>query len=88
MRPQPFAFRKIGLHEAGAPSRHCFGGSSDHFGPNNSSGHHKAGSGFKGNVMHKLRVTAALLATIFGGGSMVHAADLAAGKAQAEICAA
>jgi cytochrome c553 len=37
--------------------------------------------------MHNLQVAAALLATIFGGGSMVHAADLAAGKAKAEICA-
>ena len=37
--------------------------------------------------MHKLGVTAALLAAIFGGGSMAEAADLAAGKAKAEICA-
>jgi cytochrome c553 len=37
--------------------------------------------------MHKLGVTAALLAAIFASGSMVHAADLAAGKAKAEICA-
>jgi cytochrome c553 len=37
--------------------------------------------------MHRLRLTAALLAAMFGGGSTVHAADLAAGKAKAEICA-
>ncbi|HWX64610.1 MAG TPA: c-type cytochrome [Bradyrhizobium sp.] len=37
--------------------------------------------------MHKLGLTAALLAAIFGGGSMAEAADLAAGKAKAEICA-
>jgi cytochrome c553 len=37
--------------------------------------------------MHKLGLTAALLAVIFGGGSMAEAADLAAGKAKAEICA-
>ena len=37
--------------------------------------------------MHKLGVTAALLAAIVAGGSIVHAADLAAGKAKAEICA-
>src|SRR5580704_8384919 len=37
--------------------------------------------------MHKLGVTAALLAAIVAGGSSVHAADLAAGKAKAEICA-
>jgi cytochrome c553 len=37
--------------------------------------------------MHKLGVTAALLAAIFGGGSMAEAADLAAGKVKAEICA-
>jgi cytochrome c553 len=37
--------------------------------------------------MRKLGVMAALLAAIFGGGSIVHAADLATGKAKAEICA-
>jgi cytochrome c553 len=37
--------------------------------------------------MHKLGVTAALLAAIFGSGSVAEAADLAAGKAKAEICA-
>jgi cytochrome c553 len=37
--------------------------------------------------MRKLGVMAALLAAVFGGGSIVHAADLAAGKAKAEICA-
>jgi cytochrome c553 len=37
--------------------------------------------------MHKLGATAALLAAIAAGGSIVHAADLAAGKAKAEICA-
>ena len=37
--------------------------------------------------MHKLEVTAALLAAIVAGGSAAHAADLAAGKAKAEICA-
>jgi cytochrome c553 len=37
--------------------------------------------------MYKPGVTAALLATIVAGGSTVHAADLAAGKAKAEICA-
>jgi cytochrome c553 len=37
--------------------------------------------------MHKLGVTAALLAAIVAGGSAAHAADLAAGKAKAEICA-
>jgi len=37
--------------------------------------------------MHKLGLTAALLAAIFGGGSIAEAADLAAGKAKAEICA-
>jgi cytochrome c553 len=37
--------------------------------------------------MRKLGVMAALLAAIFGGGSIAHAADLAAGKAKAEICA-
>ena len=36
--------------------------------------------------MRKLGVTAVLLAAIVGGG-VVHAADLAAGKAKAEICA-
>ncbi|HTO65933.1 MAG TPA: c-type cytochrome [Bradyrhizobium sp.] len=37
--------------------------------------------------MRKAGATAALLAAIFGGGSIAHAADLAAGKAKAEICA-
>jgi cytochrome c553 len=37
--------------------------------------------------MLKAGVTAALLAAIFGGRSMAEAADLAAGKAKAEICA-
>jgi hypothetical protein len=37
--------------------------------------------------MHKLGATAALLAAIVAGGSIVHAADLAAGKAKAEIAA-
>jgi len=37
--------------------------------------------------MRKAGATAALLAAIFGGGSTAAAADLAAGKAKAEICA-
>ena len=37
--------------------------------------------------MRKAGATAALLAAIFGGGSIAAAADLAAGKAKAEICA-
>src|SRR5215471_1110643 len=37
--------------------------------------------------MRKAGVTAALLAAIFGAGPAAHAADLAAGKAKAEICA-
>ena len=37
--------------------------------------------------MRKAGATAALLAAIFGSGSIAHAADLAAGKAKAEICA-
>jgi cytochrome c553 len=37
--------------------------------------------------MRKAGAMAALLAAIFGGGSMAAAADLAAGKAKAEICA-
>src|ERR1700757_988718 len=37
--------------------------------------------------MRQAGVAAAVLAAIFGGGSIAHAADLAAGKAKAEICA-
>ena len=37
--------------------------------------------------MRKAGAVAALLAAIFGGGSIADAADLAAGKAKAEICA-